>query len=290
MKYITDDGRTVSLLSDIGDGTFAIIDEQGIREFYSGTLTQIDGDGLVADIAKLKSERDELNHNINKLQRTLSGLQTTIESREFKNNLALKKVYDMLNAEKRYILVVVACREYYIIDNKELTVVGAEDLYTKIDFNYISFNCYRDVSRVNTKNGTIINTNIEIDVNNSNGVGNKTHTAKNLSGGDGNDLSFHDTLEDLHDHAYNLVMNKKLSVHKYVCICKAFDLSIHQDILSMIRGSINIRVQSSQQYRETQVISYNEVIDHAKQVLNTTHSLSNPSEILEISKKFDVRL
>ena len=34
MKYLTDDGRTVSLLSDIGDGTFAIIDDQGVREFY----------------------------------------------------------------------------------------------------------------------------------------------------------------------------------------------------------------------------------------------------------------
>lgn len=290
MKYLTDDGRTVSLLSDIGDGTFAIIDDQGVREFYSGTLTQIDGDGLVADIAKLKSERDELTNYVRKLRNTISGLHTTIESPEFKNNLALKKVYDMLNAEKRYILVVVACREYYVVDNKELTVVGAEDLYTKIPFNYIDFNVYRDVSRVNTRNGTVINTNVEINVNNSNGVGAKTHTAKNLSGGNGNDLSFHDTLDDLNEYAYNLVMNKKLSVHKYVCLCKAFELSIHQDILSMIRGSINNRVQSSQQYRETQVISYNEVIDHAKQVLNTTHTLSNPSEILEISKKFDVRL
>ena len=51
----------------------AIIDDQSIREFYSGNLTQIDSDGLVADIANLKSERDELNHSINKLQRTLSG-------------------------------------------------------------------------------------------------------------------------------------------------------------------------------------------------------------------------
>lgn len=290
MKYLTDDGRTVSLLADIGDSTFAILDDRGVREFYSGTLTQIDDDGLVADIAKLKSERDELTNDVRKLRNTISGLHTTIESSEFKNNLALKKVYDMLNAEKRYILVVVACREYYVIDNKELTVVGAEDLYTKIYFNYISFNCYRDVSRVNTKNGTVINTNVEINVNNSNSVGTKTHTAKNLSGGNGNDLSFHDTLDDLHDHAYNLVMNKKLSVHKYVCLCKAFDLSIHQDILSMIRGSINNSVQSSRQYRETQVISYNDAIDHAKQVLNTTHTLSNPSEILKITKKFDVRL
>lgn len=133
MKYLTDDGRTVSLLADIGDGTFAIIDDQSIREFYSGTLTQIDGDGLVADIAKLKSERDELTNYVRKLRNTISGLHTTIESPEFKNNLALKKVYDMLNAEKRYILVVVACLEYYVVDNKELTVVGAEDLYTKTD-------------------------------------------------------------------------------------------------------------------------------------------------------------
>lgn len=290
MKYITDDGRTVSLLSDIGDGTFAIIDEQGIREFYSGTLTQIDGDGLVADIAKLKSERDELNHSINKLQRTLSGLQTTIESPEFKNNLALKKVYDMLNAEKRYILVVVACREYYVIDNKELTVVGAEDLYAKIDFNYISFNCYRDVSRVNTKNGTIINTNIEINVNNSNGVGTKTHTAKNLSGGNGNDLSFHDTLDDLHDHAYNLVMNKKLSVHKYVCLCKAFELSVHHDILLSVNDSIINRVQHNKHYREGVLNSTMELLDHANQLLNTPKPITDPQEILDISKKFDVRL
>lgn len=290
MKYLTDDGRTVSLLSDIGDGIFAIIDEQGIREFYSGKLTQIDGDGLVADIAKLKSERDELNHIINKLQRTLSGLQRTIESQEFKNNLALKKVYDMLNAEKRYILVIVACREYYVIDNKELTVVGAEDLYTKVYFNYIDFNCYRDVSRVNTKNGTIINTNIDINVNNSNGVGTKTHNAKNLCGDNGNDLSFHDTLDDLHNYAYNLVMNKKLSIHKYVCICRAFDLAIRKDVLCNIQEAIKSKVQVTKRYRESQLVSNQMMIDTADSILNNGTSITNPRDIIDVVKKFDVRL